>query len=223
MEPEILETLADRLDPGHTALIIIDMQKDFCCDGFATDKAGRPLDAAKSIIPNLVKLRLAARDAGVLVVYVGFETYPEHMSDSGPWLAQRRRSTYASDKIAISRTEGMEFIPELSPETGELEILKHRYSAFKGTDLEMLLRAHNIRTVVPTGVSTNVCVESTLRDAFEHSYYVCVPEDGCASWDMELHAATLKTANARFGLVVDVQQITAVWSAGAKPAVVAQA
>jgi len=78
---------------------------------------------------------------------------------------------------------------------------------------DMLLRAHNIRTVVPTGISTNVCVESTLRDAFEHTYYVCVPEDGCASWDMTLHAATLKTANARFGLVTSIDEIISIWKA----------
>jgi ureidoacrylate peracid hydrolase len=223
MEPEILDSLGARLNPPHTALIIIDMQKDFCCDGFATDNAGRPLDAAKSIIPTLVRFRQAARDAGVLVVHVGFETYPDHMSDSGPWLTQRRRSTYASDKIAMSDTEGMEFIRELTPADGELTVHKHRYSAFKGTDLDMLLRAHAIRTVVPCGVSTNVCVESTLRDAFEHSYYVCVPQDACASWDMELHTATLKTASARFGLVLPTEEIEAVWQdSDAKRAAVVQ-
>jgi ureidoacrylate peracid hydrolase len=223
MEPEILDSLGARLNPPHTALIIIDMQKDFCCDGFATDKAGRPLDAAKSIIPTLVRFRQAARDAGVLVVHVGFKTYPDHMSDSGPWLTQRRRSTYASDKIAMSDTEGMEFIRELTPADGELTVHKHRYSAFKGTDLDMLLRAHAIRTVVPCGVSTNVCVESTLRDAFEHSYYVCVPQDACASWDMELHTATLKTASARFGLVLPTEEIEAVWQdSDAKRAAVVQ-
>ena len=79
------------------------------------------------------------------------------------------------------------------------------------------------RTVVPCGVSTNVCVESTLRDAFEHSYYVCVPQDGCASWDMELHTATLKTASARFGLVLSTEEIAAVWQdSGAKRAAVAR-
>ena len=213
MEPSILKTLDERLAPSHTALVIIDMQKDFCVDGFATSKAGRPLDAAKDLIPRLVKLREAARQAGVLVFHVGFETYPEHMSDSGPWLTQRRRATYASDKIALSGSEGMEFVDQLSPKDGELTVMKHRYSAFKGTDFDMLLRAHNIRTVVPTGVSTNVCVESTLRDAFEHTYYVCVPEDGCASWDMELHAATLKTANARFGLVTSIDEIIDIWKA----------
>jgi len=211
MEPPILMTLAERLDPTHTALVIIDMQKDFCVDGFATSRAGRPLDAAKSIVPGLRRLRGAARAAGVLVIHVGFETYPDHMSDSGPWLSQRRRATYAGDKIGISGDEGMEFIDELKPEAGELKVMKHRYSAFKGTDMDMLLRAHNIRTVVPTGVSTNVCVESTLRDAFEHSYYVCIPRDGCASWDMELHAATLKTADARFGLLTSIDEIMAIW------------
>lgn len=222
MEPEILDRLEDRLKPEHTALIIIDMQKDFCVDGFATSRAGRPLDAAKSIIPSLVEFRKTARAAGVLVIHVGFETYLDHMSDSGPWLSQRRRSTYASDKIALSGDEGKDFIPELSPEDGELTVWKHRYSAFKGTDLDMLLRARNIKTVIPTGVSTNVCVESTLRDAFEHSFYVCVPSDGCASWDMDLHAATLKTANARFGLVLTIDDITKIWHGGAQRTAVAQ-
>ena len=216
MEPPILKTLEDRVDPRHTALVIIDMQKDFCVDGFATSKVGRPLDAAKSIIPNLRNLLAAARASGVLVCHVGFWTFADYESDSGPWLAQRRRATYASDKIAMAGSEGAEFIDELKPLDSEITIRKHRYSAFKGTDFDMLLRAHDIRTIVPVGVSTNVCVESTLRDAFEYSYYVCVPEDGAASWDMELHAATLKTVNARFGLVTRCAEIEAIWRGAAK-------
>jgi ureidoacrylate peracid hydrolase len=211
MEPAILESLGERLNPAHTALLIIDMQKDFCTDGFATSKAGRPLAATQSIIPRIQKILAAARDSGVLVCHVGFWTYPEHMSDSGSWLTQRRRATYASDKIAIAHSEGAEFIKELEPAEDEICIHKHRYSAFKGTDLEMILRAHDIRTVVPTGVSTNVCVESTLRDAFESTFYVCVPENACASWDMELHAATMKTVDARFGLVTDIDTVAEIW------------
>ncbi|NIR31433.1 MAG: cysteine hydrolase [Gammaproteobacteria bacterium] len=211
MEPPILEGLEERLDPAHTALLIIDMQKDFCVEGFAASTAGRPLAPARSIIPRLRALLHAARETGVLVGHVGFWTLPDHLSDSGPWLAQRRRSTYASDTIAVAGSEGAEFIDELAPADDEIKVLKHRYSAFKGTNLDIILRAHDIRTVVPTGISTNVCVESTLRDAFEHTYYVCVPEDACASWDMELHAATLKTADARFGLITKVDEVTAIW------------
>ncbi len=213
MEPEILETLEDRIAPQHTALIIIDMQKDFVLDGLKCDLAGRDLTATRSVIPALVRLLAAARQAGTLVVHVGFWTLPDHASDSGPWLAQRRRSTYSSDKLCIADTEGAEFIDELSPRRGEIVVHKHRYSAFKGTDLDMLLRARAIKTVITTGVSTNACVESTARDAFELGHYLCVPRDAVASWDDRLHEATLDTLNHRFGLVTSCSEIMTVWGA----------
>ncbi len=211
-EPKILADFADRFAAAHTALLIIDMQKDFCLDGYATSKAGRPLAAAQSIIPTLETLLAAARQSGVLVCHVGFWTLNDHRSDSAPWLAQRRRSAYASDRIAMEDTEGAEFIAQLSPQPGEPIIRKHRYSAFKGTDLEMALRAADIRSVVATGVSTNVCVESTLRDAFETSFYTALPKDACASWDADLHAATLRTADARFGTVCDSADLIKTWT-----------
>lgn len=212
MEPPILKTLEERIHPDRAALLIIDMQKDFCLEGFATSKAGRPLGAAQAIVPRIGALLAAARSAGVLICHVGFWTLPDHGSDSGPWLAQRRRATYASDKIAIAGTEGAEFIDELAPAGDELVIRKHRYSAFKGTNLDMLLRARGVTTIIPTGVSTNVCVESASRDAFEYNYYVCVPRDGVASWNMDLHDATLKTIDARFGLVTSCEEVEAVWA-----------
>jgi len=222
MEPPILATLEERVQPRRTALLIIDMQKDFCLDGFGTHRAGRDLGPTRSIIPTLERLLGAAREHGVLVGHIGFWTLPDHMSDSGSWLAQRRRATVSSDTLAIAGSEGAEFIEELAPRDGEIVIRKHRYSGFKGTDLEMLLRAHLIETVVPTGVSTNVCVESTLRDAFEHNFYVCVPRDGVASWNMDLHSATLKTVDARFGLVTSADEVIRVWREAAGKAAAAE-
>ena len=213
MEPHILETLEARIAPEHTALLIIDMQKDFVLDGLACDQAGRDLTATRSIIPALGRLLAAARHVGTLVVHVGFWTLPDHASDSGPWLAQRRRATFSSDKVCFADSEGAEFIDELRPRPGEPVIHKHRYSAFKGTDLDMLLRAHRIRTVIATGVSTNACVESTARDAFELGNYLCMPRDGVASWDTQLHEATLDTMNHRFGLVTNCAEIMAIWDA----------
>ena len=220
MEPAMLTSPRDLLLPGHTALLIIDMQQDFCLEGFGAHSAGRNLTATQSIIPNLSRLLAAARQSGVLVGHVGFWTLPDHLSDSGPWLAQRRRSTYSSDKLGLAGSEGAKFIEELSPQRGELILHKHRYSAFKGTDLDMLLRAHNIRTVVAVGVSTNVCVESTLREAFELDYYVCVPSDGVASWDMTLHEATLQTIRQRFGWVTTCGEIVECWSTSERALVV---
>lgn len=210
-EPAILAAFPERFAPAHTALVIIDMQNDFCVDGFAASAAGRPLGAAQAIVPAIAELRAAARQAGVLVCHVGFWTLPGHLSDSGPWLAQRRRSTYASDRIAIAGTPGADFVPELSPVEGEVVVHKHRYSAFKGTDLDMVLRGRGIASVAVCGVSTNVCVESTLRDAFEHSYYVSAVGDACASWDTDLHHATLRNVEARFGVVSTVADLVRSW------------
>jgi ureidoacrylate peracid hydrolase len=211
MEPEMLTAPAEILDSKHTALVIVDMQKDFCTPGFGADKAGRNLGPTRSIIPALEGLLAAARRAGVLVVHVGFWTLHDHMSDSGPWLAQRRRATFSSDRLALAGSEGAEFIDELSPCPGELVVHKHRYSAFKGTDLGMILDNKRIRSVVVTGVSTNACVESTLRDAFETGYYVAIPHDGTASWSHELYQATLANVTHRFGLVTDIATITDIW------------
>jgi ureidoacrylate peracid hydrolase len=211
MEPTMITSLQDRIDPAHTAILLIDMQKDLVYDGFLCDQAGRDLAATRSVIPTMKRLLEAARSSGALVCHVGFWTLPEHGSDSGPWLAQRRRSTYSSDVLCIADTEGAEFIDELAPAPGELTIHKHRYSAFKGTDLDMILRARGIKTVITTGVSTNVCVESSLRDAFETGYYVCIPSDATASWDMSLHESTLQTVTHRFGLVTTTEEIEAIW------------
>ncbi|MGE0744017.1 MAG: cysteine hydrolase family protein [Rhodospirillales bacterium] len=211
MEPPILQTLGERLQPGHTALLIVDMQKDFAVEGFATHRAGRDLTATRAIIPSLQRLLGAAREAEVAVVHVGFWTLAAHGSDSGPWLAQRRRATYSSDAVALAGTEGADFIDELMPRPGELVVRKHRYSAFKGTDLDMVLRARSVRSVVVCGVSTNVCVESTLRDAFETGYYVALPRDAAASWNSALHEATLQTVEHRFGLVTDAASVTEIW------------
>jgi ureidoacrylate peracid hydrolase len=213
MEPEMLTLPEDLLDPRHTALVIIDMQKDFCTPGFGADQAGRDLGPTRSIIPSLQRLLESARQNGALVVHVGFWTLNDHLSNSGPWLSQRRRSTFSGDMLAMEGSEGADFIDELAPRAGEVIIHKHRYSAFKGTDLGMILNARRIRTVVPTGVSTNVCVESTMRDAFETGYYIAMPRDGTASWSRKLYEGTLENVTHRFGLVTDVAAITAIWSA----------
>ncbi|MBY4677126.1 cysteine hydrolase family protein [Marinobacterium arenosum] len=212
VEDRILKALDDRVSPSHSALLIIDMQKDFCIDGYAASQAGRPLGDVQQMIPSLQDTLEQARSKGVLVCHVGFLTLQNHFSDTAPWLSQRRRATYANDRIAMQDSEGADFIDELKPREDEVEIRKHRYSAFKGTNLDMVLRANGIKTVVPVGVSTNVCVESTIRDAFELGYYVCVPEDLCASWDRELHNATLKNVNARFGLVCNKESLLSAWN-----------
>lgn len=211
MEPEILPDLASRIEPAHCALLIIDMQKDFCSEGFGAHRAGRNLAPVATVIPRIRRLLAGARAAGVTVIHVGFSTEPEHGSDSGPWLAQRRRSTFSAEDLCLTGSEGAEFIDALAPAPGELTVRKRRYSAFTGTDLDLLLRAHGVRSVICSGVSTNACVESTARAAFEHEYYVIVPHDACGSWDSNLHDGTLRNIDHRFGLTSGIDEIIALW------------
>jgi ureidoacrylate peracid hydrolase len=211
MEPTMLPGLKERVAPRNAALLVVDMQKDFCIETMATAGTGRDLSRTKAIIPHLVRLRRAAREAGALVVHVGFLTLQHHLSDGGAWLAQRRRSPYANDAIAMENSEGAQFIDELAPEDGEVSIRKHRYSGFAGTNLDLILRTRDIRTCIVTGVSTNVCVESTLRAAFDLGYYIVVPRDATASWSQELGEATLANVTHRFGLVSSVDEIIRIW------------
>ena len=212
MEPLILDKLSDRLSPAHSALIIVDMQKDFVLPNYGAHKAGRDITAAAGIVPSIAKLLAAARGAKIPVAHVGFLTLKDHRSDSGPWLSQRRRSTASADNLCMEGSDGQQFIPELSPQGGEWNVPKHRYSAFTRTNLDLLLRSRRIQTLVITGVSTNACIESTARAAFELDYYICVPPEGVASWNKELHAATLANVNHRLGLTPSLDEIVQIWS-----------
>jgi ureidoacrylate peracid hydrolase len=209
---DLLQNLADRFAPEHTALVIVDMQKDFCVEGFGAHRAGRDLAAAKRAAAGIERLLAAARQARMAVAHVGFWTLPDRLSDSGPWLAQRLRSTASSDLLCIADTEGAEFIDELAPRDGEWVVRKHRYSAFSGTDLDLLLRSRRIRSLVIAGVSTNACIESTLRAGFELDYFICVPPDATGSWDEALHNATLANVNHRFGVTLTVDELAAIWA-----------
>jgi ureidoacrylate peracid hydrolase len=213
-EPAILHWPGERLAPEHCALLIVDMQKDFCEPGFGAERAGRDISAARTAIPQIARLLEAARAARVRVAHVGFSTLPGHLSDSGPWLAQRRRSTFSSDALCLHGSEGAAFVDALSPRAGEWVVSKHRYSAFTGTDLDLLLRSRGVRTLVIAGVSTNACIESTLRAGFELDYYICVPPDAVGSWDRVLHDATIANVDHRFGITPDIDTIIGAWREG---------
>ncbi len=206
-----MTTLAAQLAPTHTALLIVDMQKDFCTPGFGAERAGRDLGPASRAIPPIRELLDGARAAGVTVAHVGFWTLPDHGSDSDTWLWKRQGATVSSPNLCIADSEGAAFIAELAPQPGELVIHKHRYSAFTATNLDLLLRARDIRTIIVTGVSTNVCVETTFRAGFELGYAVIVPPECCASWNDMLHDAALENVRHRFGLTPSLAEVLGIW------------
>jgi len=216
LEKTLLRTLEEKVDPRHAALLIIDMQHDYCSPGGEAHKAGRPVERNLSIIPRLKSTLAAARDAGVLVVHGITSTLPHGLSDSAVWLEQRTRSKYATDRMCMEGSWGEQILPDLAARDGELVVKKYRYSCFEGTPLELLLRANGIQTLVISGVSTNTCVDSTLRNAFHRDFYVVVLGDCVASYSQELHKATLDEVPLRFGIVSDSEAVSQVWRSPAR-------
>lgn len=209
----MLKTLQEKVRPEHTALLLVDMCNDFVHpDGKTAQRAGRPVEHAAPAIPVMARLLESARSAGVLVVHCQHTTLPDGASASGPWLDARSRATFSVPDIGLAGTWGQEIIAELAPVDGDVVVQKYRYGAFGGTNLDLVLRSSGRRTVVCCGVSTNVCVESTAREAFALDYYVVLPQDACASWDMALHAATLQTAGHRYATVCDAAALEAQWA-----------
>lgn len=204
----VLPDLAARVAPKHTALVVIDMQNDFCAPGGYIDKLGLDVARCQQVAAPLGDLVEAARRADVPVIWV--QAIYDEVYLAAPMLAKRKEMG-ARFGCCETGSWGAEFFG-VKPLPREFVVQKHRYSAFSGTELDSLLRDHGIKTIVVTGVQTNVCVESTLRDGFFNGYYIAVPRDCVASHSPDLHDATLKNVELCFGNVTSGAELQRLWS-----------
>lgn len=213
----MLKTLPEKVDPGHAALVVIDVQNDFCAPGGMMDSEGLDLSAVQAMADRLPGLIDSARAAGVLVVFVrNVYSTERNLYLSEVWLEQasrRRGDSYTKRDVCADGSWEGDFYGSVRPLPGEPVVTKHRFSAFHNTDLETVLRAHGVRTVVFAGVATNVCVETTAREAFVRDYYVVFLDDGTACYAEEDHAATLRVVDRFFGQVATIADVVALWPA----------
>ncbi len=199
---------AERLAPGRTAVIVVDMQNDFCAPGGYIDGIGKDVSTQASIVQPMTALIAAARAVGVPVVWIT-ACYEENLLPPS-MVAQKRR--LGVEAICCARgTWGNDFFG-VTPAGGEAVFAKNNYSGFSNPAFEQHLRTLGIETLVFCGVQTNVCVESTLREAHSRGFYVTVASDAVASHTAHLHEATL--ANVRFllGDVVPSADIVVAWA-----------
>jgi len=211
------DRIEDRLVPAHTALIVVDMQNDFCSPGGMIDRIGADIRPVRAIIPRLAQLVSQARQAGIQVVFIKNRSRPDGRYNASSDLL-RRLLTYAKEDDLLITSEGSwgeEVIPELEQRPEDLVVIKHRPDAFQGTPLNLLLRSNEIANVVITGTATFACVESTARRALMEDYYVTIVEDCVAATDLSLHEASLKLMRAFFGdaCVVDATTVSNAWRA----------
>jgi ureidoacrylate peracid hydrolase len=204
--------LAERIDPKTTALVVVDVQNDFCHADGLIGKLGADMTSVQEMIPRLMLLVDAARGAGAPVIWLRLVNAEYTTSDVAH--DQRRRTRPGTDLICKAGTWGAELY-RVEPADGEPIIQKRRYSGFVDTELELILRSRGIKALVVTGVATNVCVESTARDAYMRDYYVVLVEDCSAAYDPARHTATLRNVDDHFGLVVRSDDVFAAWSPSA--------
>jgi ureidoacrylate peracid hydrolase len=186
------------------------MQADFASPNGALALAGADVSPAQPALGAAKRLAAAARLSRTPVIFVGLATTPG--TDSPVWSEWRRRSG-APDDSALCRagTPGASFVGP-TPQPGEAVIHKLRYSGFFGTSLDAALRARGVDTVLICGLTTECCVDCTVRDACHLDYFVYVAADACAAYDRDLHEATLKSLALNCATVLTTDDIVSAWS-----------
>ena len=205
---EALLSLSAQIAPAHAAVLVVDMQNDFCAAGGYVDRIiKRDLTACQQVAKTVNELVAAARAAQVPVFWLranyAHDLVPE------PMRAKLERQNIA-EVCCASGSWGADWYG-VKPAPGEPVVEKHCYSGFMGTDLQARLKRQGVRTLVFSGVQTHVCVESTLRDAHSLGYYCVVPEDCVASHTPPAHAATLAGVKFLFGEVSTLIEMKAIW------------
>ncbi|MBN1161148.1 MAG: isochorismatase family protein [Dehalococcoidales bacterium] len=201
-----------KLDTKRTALIVVDMQNTFCKKGGIFDFLGR-LDETKvkRIIGVNKKVIEACRSIGIKVIYLRMG-YKQDLSNAGGpdspnyykelGFVAMRGNPELMGRFLTAGTRDWEIIDELKPQTGDVVVDKHRYSGFVNTELDTILNSNNIKYLLFIGLATNVCVESTLRDAYFHEYFPVLISDGCGNIGPEsTQEATIWNVTEVFGWV----------------------
>jgi biuret amidohydrolase len=200
------------LTPQNTALVVIDMQTDFCGKGGYIDLLGYDISITRACIDPIKKLLAGFRDKGFHVIHTREGHRPDlaDLPANKRWRSRRVQGggppqTGIGDpgpcgRVLVRGEPGWEIIPELAPIAGEPVIDKPGKGSFYQTDFDMVLRLRGIRNLVLTGITTDVCVHTTMRDANDRGYECLILADCTAATDRGNHAAALKMVTMQNGV-----------------------
>jgi ureidoacrylate peracid hydrolase len=204
-------SLEERVNQKHGMLVVVDMQNDFCHAQGAACKRGRDMAFVQDMIPRLIRLVQKAREHAFPICFV--KTSGNQWTNSPVWTEFKNSQLLA----CAEESWGAEFHAGLEPLPGEMVVTKHRYSAFIGTDLDMLLRARGVKSLLVTGVGTGMCVFHTLTVGFMLDYYITLVEDCCATtYGPEPHNEAVALVRKHYGRITSSADIMSIWAAGGK-------
>jgi ureidoacrylate peracid hydrolase len=209
------ESLGQWVGPKKCALLVIDVQNDFCHPEGGLGRRGYDLSMIPGMVPPLRDLIRCARKTSIPVIHIRLAR-----KTLGEWPAMDRlfRSQFGDDYIRLVEegSWGAEYYDEeIVPEAGEIVVTKPRYGAFAETELDGVLKKLGVTGLILTGVATNVCVESTAREGFMRDYDIVVVSDCCAGVSRARHDATLENIGLHFGLVAAAEEVVKEWTQAA--------
>ncbi|MGG3454576.1 cysteine hydrolase family protein [Paenibacillus rhizolycopersici] len=195
----------------HAALLIVDVQRDFCgTDGKMAD-FGADLSSVDPAVDRIEELIQGAHDHRVPVIFIRLVTDAETDSRAmKAWYALQGFDPEEAVAVCRRGTPGSEDY-RIAPGPGDYAVEKQRYSAFVGTRLELLLQQLDIHKLVVTGVTTECCVDSTIRDGFMKDYGIFVVEDACAAYDQNMHDMSIRILGMNFATVLSAEQVLSDW------------
>ena len=199
--------MALEIDKRHTALLAMDFENDIVHpDGAFKDFGFAQMVADNNVLDKAAQLLAAARGAGLMVIYISVKFrpgYPERPANGGLW-----QGLHGATAL-VEGTWGAEIHDKVAPQAGEAVVTKRGVSAFAASDLEQILRAKHIGTLLLAGVATNFVVEGTARQSCDMGYETIVVGDCCASLNQEAHDASLTTALPFLCTISNLEEVTA--------------